>query len=87
MRCCCCNKPIRKAALTVSKTWVMAGGLSGVDVLVYGPKCAQRLGLIPAHQQAVKTTHWPVTPTGRFRRNYLAQVEAGQIEMFEGITS
>lgn len=78
---------MRKAALTVSKTWVMAGGLSGVDVLTYGPKCAKRIGLIPAHQQATKTIHGPVTPTGRFRRNYLAQVEAGQIELFERMTS
>ena len=48
----------------------------------FGPKCSQIMNLIPAHQKAPKTTHGPVTPTGRFRRNYLAQVEAGQIELF-----
>ena len=74
---------MRSAALTVSKTWVMAGGLSGVDVLVYGPKCAQRLGLIPTNQQARKTQHRPVKRAGRIIRNYPVAIEDGQVEMFK----
>ncbi len=85
MRCYACHKPIKKAALTVRKNWT-TGGISGVDVMVYGPKCAERLGLIPARVR--KPQQWDFEHKAkRHLKCQLAQVQDGQQVLFEGLVA
>lgn len=54
----------------------------------YGPKCAQRLGLIPAQPRTTKTRQKPVKRAGRIIENYPVAISVdGQVEMFEGFTA
>lgn len=82
MRCACCNKYMRKAAMTVRKPWITLGGMSGIDVLNYGPKCAQRLGLIQVVQRKAKTQPMAIKRKGAISNRTL-EVQDGQIQLFE----
>ena len=77
---------MRQAAITVRKTWITLGGISGVDVLVYGPKCAAKLGLIPAVQPAAKTRHRAVKASYQQLSTIIHKkifVQDGQFALFD----
>ncbi len=84
MRCAHCNKLIQRAAAAVETVHRKAGS-SWSTTEHYGPKCAEKLGLVKKSHKT-KPVNYKSKVKGDFLKSTL-EVQDGQEELFEDVVA